>query len=117
LCCAQYFCSLLLLFICAFIAATLPPTAESEIRSQYRKLALKNHPDKHNNSDAAKRHFQLIGEAARVLSDPTLRAQYNASARWNIDCFSVVRSTFVPSSSLFCNPLSPKTERLTRSAP
>lgn len=63
--------------------------AESDIRAQYRRLALKWHPDKHGNSDDAKRTFQLIGEAARVLTNPDLRAQYNASAKWDVSCFSV----------------------------
>ncbi|KAF4733864.1 DnaJ sub C member 21, partial [Perkinsus olseni] len=43
----------------------------------YRKLALKWHPDKNQNSDDAKEMFQLITEANEVLSDPQERAWYD----------------------------------------
>ena len=40
-----------------------------EIKSQYRKLALKFHPDR-NKSNEAPEHFKEISEAYAVLSDP-----------------------------------------------
>ncbi|MBI1658740.1 MAG: molecular chaperone DnaJ [Thaumarchaeota archaeon] len=47
-----------------------------EIKSQYRKLALKFHPDR-NKSDEAPEHFKEISEAYAVLSDPQKRQLYD----------------------------------------
>ncbi|KAL6545087.1 hypothetical protein OROHE_009994 [Orobanche hederae] len=56
--------------------------SSSDIRSAYRKLALKWHPDRwtKNPSDAgeAKRRFQKIQEAYTVLSDKEKRSMYDA---------------------------------------
>ncbi|MEM3143345.1 MAG: molecular chaperone DnaJ [Candidatus Nitrosotenuis sp.] len=46
------------------------------IKSQYRKLALKFHPDRNKSSDAAE-HFKEISEAYAVLSDPEKRKLYD----------------------------------------
>ncbi|KAF4649424.1 DnaJ sub C member 21, partial [Perkinsus chesapeaki] len=48
-----------------------------DIKKAYRKLALKWHPDKNQNSDEATQMFQLITEANEVLSDPQERAWYD----------------------------------------
>lgn len=48
----------------------------SEIKSQYRKLALKFHPDR-NKSDDAGEHFKEISEAYAILSDPQKRQIYD----------------------------------------
>ncbi|MCE2507773.1 MAG: J domain-containing protein [Nitrosopumilaceae archaeon] len=47
-----------------------------EIKSQYRKLALKFHPDR-NKSDEAPEHFKEISEAYAVLSDTQKRQLYD----------------------------------------
>lgn len=47
-----------------------------EIKSQYRKLALKFHPDRNKSGDAQK-HFAEISEAYAVLSDPQKRQVYD----------------------------------------
>ncbi|KAH9306446.1 hypothetical protein KI387_010850, partial [Taxus chinensis] len=56
--------------------------SESQIRSAYRKLARKWHPDKWSKDPAsaeeAKARFQQIQEAYSVLSDDTKRAMYDA---------------------------------------
>lgn len=46
------------------------------IKLQYRKLALKFHPDRNKSSDAAE-HFKEISEAYAVLSDPEKRKLYD----------------------------------------
>ncbi|KAJ1308966.1 hypothetical protein OPQ81_004649 [Rhizoctonia solani] len=55
-----------------------------EIKSAYRKLALKHHPDKHANSSeqekaAASLKFQQIGFAYTILSDESRRKRYDAT--------------------------------------
>lgn len=54
------------------------PSAEPEvIEAAYRRLAAKYHPDVNPSPDATAR-MQAINEAHRVLSDPSLRAAYDA---------------------------------------
>ena len=48
-----------------------------EIKSAYRKLARKFHPDLNPNDKDAKRKFQQINEANEVLSDPEKRKKYD----------------------------------------
>ncbi|KAK6242974.1 hypothetical protein QUC31_009383 [Theobroma cacao] len=54
----------------------------SDIRTAYRKLALKWHPDRYARNPGvageAKRRFQQIQEAYSVLSDETKRSMYDA---------------------------------------
>jgi len=49
--------------------------ALNEIKSQYRKSALKFHPDRNKSPEAAE-HFKEISEAYAVLSDPKKRQLY-----------------------------------------
>lgn len=50
---------------------------ENTIKTAYRKLALRWHPDKNlTNSDEAKKKFQIIQQAYEVLSDIQERAWY-----------------------------------------
>lgn len=48
-----------------------------EIKSAYRKLARKYHPDLNPNDKDAKRNFQQVNEANEVLSDPENRKKYD----------------------------------------
>ncbi len=50
---------------------------EGEIKSAYRKLALKYHPDRNPNDKKAEDTFKQISEAYAVLSDQQKRAQYD----------------------------------------
>ena len=49
--------------------------SEAEIKSAFRKLAKKYHPDNKETGDEAK--FKEIGEAYAVLSDPSKKQQYD----------------------------------------
>lgn len=48
-----------------------------EIKSAYRKLARKHHPDLNPNDKEANKKFQQINEANEVLSDPEKRKKYD----------------------------------------
>lgn len=56
----------------------VPRTAgEAEIKSAYRKLALKHHPDRNQGNKAAEARFKEINEAYEVLSDQQKRKLYD----------------------------------------
>ena len=50
--------------------------SQTEIKSAYRKLARKSHPDVNPSSEAA-RQFALVSKAYHTLSDPQERAYYD----------------------------------------
>jgi curved DNA-binding protein len=52
--------------------------SQDEIKSAYRKLARKHHPDLNPNDKEANKRFQQINEANEVLSDPEKRKKYDA---------------------------------------
>src|SRR5213596_1513529 len=57
---------------------------EDEIRSAFRKLARKYHPDVAKDKKAAEEKFKQINEAYEVLSDPEKRKKYDQlGADWN----------------------------------
>src|SRR5437879_10787005 len=63
----------------------VPKTAtEEEIRSAFRKLARKYHPDVAMDKKAAEEKFKEINEAYEVLGDPEKRKKYDQlGADWN----------------------------------
>jgi len=50
---------------------------DAELKSTYRKLALKYHPDRNPGDKAAEENFKEAAEAYEVLRDPQKRAIYN----------------------------------------
>src|SRR3954452_16155793 len=62
----------------------VPKTAsEDEIRSAFRKLARKYHPDVAKDKKVAEERFKEINEAYEVLSDPAKRKKYDElGANW-----------------------------------
>ena len=57
----------------------IPKSASAaEIKTAYRKLARKHHPDLNPNNKEAEKKFKEINEANEVLSDPEKRKKYDA---------------------------------------
>src|SRR3979411_2056018 len=63
----------------------VPKTAtDDEIKSAFRKLARKYHPDVAKDKKTAEEKFKQINEAYEVLSDPEKRKKYDQlGADWN----------------------------------
>ncbi|HEY8225608.1 MAG TPA: DnaJ domain-containing protein [Pyrinomonadaceae bacterium] len=59
------------------ILAVKHTASQAEIKSAYRKLARKHHPDVNRDSKTAAEQFALISKAYTVLSDPQERAYYD----------------------------------------
>ncbi len=63
-----------------------PKASRAEIKSAYRKLARKLHPDKNEGSEQTARAFAAIAEAYEILGNPKERADYDKkllAARYN----------------------------------
>ncbi|HUG55080.1 MAG TPA: molecular chaperone DnaJ [Vicinamibacteria bacterium] len=52
--------------------------SDAEVKSAYRKLALKFHPDRNQGDKAAEERFKEAAEAYSVLCDPQKRQRYDA---------------------------------------
>ncbi len=59
-------------------------SSDDEIKSQYRKLALKFHPDRNKSAEAGE-HFKEITEAYAVLSDSEKRQVYDQQGHAGVD--------------------------------
>lgn len=69
--------------------------AKDEIKSTYRKLAIKYHPDKNPGNKEAEEKFKEASEAYSVLSDDQKRQIYNQYGHKGLE-----GSTFLPMSIL-----------------
>ena len=59
-------------------------SSPDEIKQQYRKLALKFHPDRNQSSEAGE-HFKEISEAYAVISDPEKKQIYDQHGHAGVD--------------------------------
>src|SRR5882672_8938380 len=60
-------------------------STEKEIKTAYRKLARKHHPDVNPGDKAAESRFKEINEAYEVLGDPEKRKKYDElGANWRM---------------------------------
>jgi len=65
-----------------------------EIKQRYYILAKQWHPDKRPGDPAAKDHFQRLGEAYQVLSNPNLRERYDQDGAEGLDTNFIDASVF-----------------------
>ena len=54
-----------------------PKATNAEIKSAYRRLARKLHPDKNEGSEEKAREFAKVAKAYAILGDPPQRADYD----------------------------------------
>ncbi|KAJ7958938.1 Chaperone protein DnaJ [Quillaja saponaria] len=62
---------------------------DDAIRTNYIRLALKWHPDKQKDQDAATSRFQEINEAYQVLSDPVRRREYDKNGMLSVYDYNI----------------------------
>jgi len=69
-----------------------PKATAREIKTAYRRLARKRHPDVNGGSETAAREFALLSVAYRTLSDPQERAFYDVKFSSGEGTHSVLHS-------------------------
>ena len=71
--------------------------AESELKSAYRKLAMKFHPDRNPGDKAAEESFKEAAEAYAVLADPQKRSLYDRFGHQGVSQAAGAGAGFDPS--------------------
>ena len=59
--------------------------SEEEIKSAFRKMAMKYHPDRNPGDASAEEKFKEVNEAYSILSDPEKKANYDRFGFAGID--------------------------------
>ena len=59
--------------------------SDAEIKSAFRKMALKYHPDKNQGDKKAEEKFKEVNEAYGVLSDPDKKMKYDKFGHAGVD--------------------------------
>lgn len=59
--------------------------SDADIKKSYRRLAMKYHPDRNQNDDAAEEKFKEVKEAYDVLSDSRKRTAYDQFGHAGVD--------------------------------
>ena len=59
--------------------------SDGELKKAYRRLAMKYHPDRNPDDEAAERNFKEAKEAYEVLSDAQKRAAYDQFGHAGVD--------------------------------
>ena len=84
-----------------------PTATTDQIRSSYKKLSLKYHPDKTGGDQKATKHFLAIKNAYDILTDQTIRAQYDQARQQRARTTGSSRSGRTATSG-FSNPQPPR---------
>jgi curved DNA-binding protein CbpA len=71
--------------------------AEAELKSAYRKLAMKFHPDRNPGDKAAEESFKEAAEAYAVLADPQKRSLYDRFGHQGVSQAAGAGAGFDPS--------------------
>jgi len=69
---------------------------EAEVKSAYRKLALKFHPDRNPGDKSAEEHFKEAAEAYAVLADPDKRHMYDRFGHAGLGAAATAGAGFDP---------------------
>ncbi len=71
---------------------------QDQIKSAYKKLAIKWHPDKNQaNLELADKKFKLIGEAYQILGNPEKKKDYDLNGKKSVE-----NNNIIDSNQLFC---------------